>query len=88
MIMNFHELMPDSTGYTISDRFHATFRVFSFEYAKWFEAHRFGSFSCKQEANPIRGRSSLKKEGAICRVGTKRKKFFGPYSGKIIWFLN
>ena len=53
LIMRFRtELISDSTVYTISDWFHATFRAFSFM-RKQYEAYRIGAFSCKQEANPI-----------------------------------
>ena len=47
------ELILDSTIYTISDWFYATFRAFSFENAKIVQAYRIGAFSCKQEANLI-----------------------------------
>ena len=60
LIMRFLiELIPDSTVYTISDWFHATFLAFSFEHKKWYEGYRIGSFSCKQEADPIRNENGL-----------------------------
>ena len=53
-IMKFRiELIPDSTVYTISDWCHATFREFSFEYAKWYDVYRISPFLCKEDANPM-----------------------------------
>ena len=40
------ELVPNLTAYTILDWFYATFRVFSFESTKQYEAYRIDALSC------------------------------------------